>query len=427
MVNDELYHWGIKGQRWGIRRFQNADGSLTPLGQKRYNAEVERVKKETAKVKAAEKVKANREKTQAKFDKLEAKKADLAKRKKALKGKDEDAEEAKKKAEENESIEERREKLLKSTDAKELYENRSLLTTNELNERLNRLDTEARLQNKLPKEEEKTLLTRMDDAKQYIDKATNLYKSVDGAYSAVLNSAIGKQLAKTLGLETPKESWINEMTRKYKAGKLDDKEMQAFNNYLNTEKQVKKKFADQKAEKEAAKKEAVKKAKQAEEEAAKKAKQAEEEAAKKAKQAEKETKEAKESDKKARKQAGAQKQVDDYNERWQRGDSDDKVTSEYATNAGRGRRETSRTIGIEQKATRLSDDDVEVIPPDNDWADRYARYQASQSAQSNARNFTSSSGNTSVSNVSSSTSSHGQEFITIAGNVIPLPEDKSGR
>lgn len=32
----ELYHHGIKGQKWGIRRFQNKDGSLTPAGQKRY-------------------------------------------------------------------------------------------------------------------------------------------------------------------------------------------------------------------------------------------------------------------------------------------------------------------------------------------------------------------------------------------------------
>lgn len=30
----ELYHHGIKGQRWGIRRYQNPDGSLTAAGQK---------------------------------------------------------------------------------------------------------------------------------------------------------------------------------------------------------------------------------------------------------------------------------------------------------------------------------------------------------------------------------------------------------
>lgn len=36
---DELFleHHGIKGQKWGIRRYQNEDGSLTPEGMKRYN------------------------------------------------------------------------------------------------------------------------------------------------------------------------------------------------------------------------------------------------------------------------------------------------------------------------------------------------------------------------------------------------------
>lgn len=32
----ELYHYGIKGQKWGVRRYQNDDGSLTPSGKKRY-------------------------------------------------------------------------------------------------------------------------------------------------------------------------------------------------------------------------------------------------------------------------------------------------------------------------------------------------------------------------------------------------------
>ena len=33
----ELYHHGILGQKWGIRRFQNEDGSLTEAGKKRYS------------------------------------------------------------------------------------------------------------------------------------------------------------------------------------------------------------------------------------------------------------------------------------------------------------------------------------------------------------------------------------------------------
>lgn len=35
MEQNTLYHHGIKGQRWGVRRYQNADGSLTPAGRKR--------------------------------------------------------------------------------------------------------------------------------------------------------------------------------------------------------------------------------------------------------------------------------------------------------------------------------------------------------------------------------------------------------
>lgn len=35
--SDELTHWGIKGMKWGVRRYQNKDGSLTPKGKKRYD------------------------------------------------------------------------------------------------------------------------------------------------------------------------------------------------------------------------------------------------------------------------------------------------------------------------------------------------------------------------------------------------------
>lgn len=33
---NELYHHGIRGQRWGVRRFQNEDGTLTSAGRNRY-------------------------------------------------------------------------------------------------------------------------------------------------------------------------------------------------------------------------------------------------------------------------------------------------------------------------------------------------------------------------------------------------------
>ena len=35
----DLRHHGIKGQKWGVRRFQNADGSLTATGRKRYGTD----------------------------------------------------------------------------------------------------------------------------------------------------------------------------------------------------------------------------------------------------------------------------------------------------------------------------------------------------------------------------------------------------
>lgn len=34
--SEEIYHWGIKGQKWGVRRYQNPDGTLTAAGKKRY-------------------------------------------------------------------------------------------------------------------------------------------------------------------------------------------------------------------------------------------------------------------------------------------------------------------------------------------------------------------------------------------------------
>ena len=40
IYKDNLSHDGVKGMHWGVRRYQNADGSLTELGKKRYRKQL---------------------------------------------------------------------------------------------------------------------------------------------------------------------------------------------------------------------------------------------------------------------------------------------------------------------------------------------------------------------------------------------------
>lgn len=188
--DDELQHHGILGMRWGRRRYQNKDGSLTEKGKKRYN-------KETTELKAEKRTLRNKLRVKKKEENLNKLKSERDALQKAV--------------DEGESPEAKKERLMKSTNAKEIYENRGLFTTEEINDRINRMDTEARLAGKVAEQQKQIGLDHvnkaMNKASDTINNATNMFQKVDNAYSAVSKSSIGKSLAKKLGLELPKEDF----------------------------------------------------------------------------------------------------------------------------------------------------------------------------------------------------------------------------
>ena len=194
----ELTHWGIKGQKWGVRRFQNPDGSLTPEGQKRYAGKVAKLEAKQTKLK-------NKQEAIARKNKIKSLKDDIANRKKAIKSGDDTVDKDAPEHVKNK----KRDKLLKSNDTAELYKNRHLLTTSELKERIDRINTEQSLKGLADKNapKKKTAIDVVDGVVKWGNKANELYKLTE--------TSLGKKVLKTMGFnvkdQSKKDKWAKDI------------------------------------------------------------------------------------------------------------------------------------------------------------------------------------------------------------------------
>jgi hypothetical protein len=136
MENVEMNHSGVLGMKWGVRLYQNKDGSLTALGRKRYGTKTNLTKaKRQATLEAKKK---------------EAAKAEAKAAKDAKKSQAEEAKKIKTAEEEKAELAAKKEKVLKSRSAKELYDNADLFTTQELRDAYSRLSLERDIKNLQP-------------------------------------------------------------------------------------------------------------------------------------------------------------------------------------------------------------------------------------------------------------------------------------
>lgn len=157
----ELYHHGVKGQRWGVRRFQNADGSLTNAGKKR----VSRKQK-----KALEK---------------------------ARKTKQEKAEAAKNAKQEQEDFETAKKRALESGSAADVLKFKGKLTNQELQQAVFRINMERQLSDISAKETK----TGLDKAEQFMNKVDRVNKMVGKGVDAY--NTVAKILNSTTNTDMP--------------------------------------------------------------------------------------------------------------------------------------------------------------------------------------------------------------------------------
>lgn len=155
---DELQHHGVTGMKWGVRRYQNKDGTLTAAGKKRYAKEMEKLKEQ-------EKIAKNKAKTRAMIDKLEEKRKQVN-----------ELNNPKKKTTEDNAPKLTKEDILKSHSAELIYKNKDMFTDKEIQDAYNRLNNERNIKNMIPE--------KVNKGKKFVDKFTNTAKTVKNLVDA---------------------------------------------------------------------------------------------------------------------------------------------------------------------------------------------------------------------------------------------------
>lgn len=238
---DSLEHHGVKGQKWGKRRYQNKDGSLTPLGYKHWgigtgfrdkvSKAVETSKKNRERksqerdARQAEKITKQAEKARKQLEENARKREIQAIKNQAAEAKREtkqlkqvqrqikkDEKTAKKEAKDAKKNEKKKEELLKNDNLDEILENKDLFSTNELNNIYMRKMAEKKVADMKPKTFAQKFADKfsVDNIAKAAQKAQKLYNAYD-TISTVVNNATGSTILPEFGDTAKKKAMLKKL------------------------------------------------------------------------------------------------------------------------------------------------------------------------------------------------------------------------
>lgn len=159
---NELYHHGIKGMKWGVRRYQNPDGSLTSEGKRRRALAIAASPGGYAIYRAGKAIKNRREQAKREASYTDQQKHDIARN--------------------------------RMSDARTTYKYRKYLNDRELQDRVNRLNNEKKLKD----------LSNDEGYERYKQKAKDIV--VRYGTTKVVSATLGPEAAAVVGASSHKKN-----------------------------------------------------------------------------------------------------------------------------------------------------------------------------------------------------------------------------